>query len=97
MFKVVGRIIARGEIVGLFIPMEDHELYGIYEVRQIMDELTIAKVGLPAMTDGRFTGIGLNDLMADRPYSVMTEQELASVTEDPKGNLWHPHLGKGTT
>ena len=92
--KPIGRIIARGEkMVGIYMPLGNTDLLdGIYEVRECMGELTIHRIGEPAMPRARFTGLDLNGLMADRPYSVMTEAELKSVTQDDKQNLWHPFL-----
>lgn len=78
--KVVGRIVARGEkIAGIFMPMGEGSLDGIYNVVEIMGELQIKRVGDPAMKREQFTGIGLDDLMNYRPHSMMTEQELAEA------------------
>jgi hypothetical protein len=78
--KVVGRIIARGEgIVGLFIPVQS-DMYGIYEVREIMDELTVTRIGDPATPRARFTGLDLEGLLNDRPNSVATKNEIGLAT-----------------
>lgn len=81
--KVVGRIIARGEnIAGLFIPMGDSKLKGIYEIRECMGELMIKRIGDPAMPDARFTGLDLEGLHCERATAGMTTEELDGV--DPE-------------
>lgn len=78
--RVIGRIVARGEVAGLFLPMgEQDRLDGIYNVVEIMGELQIQRVGAPHMPRGQFTGIDLEGLMVMRPLSVMTTKELIDV------------------
>lgn len=75
--KVVGRIVARGAVVGLFLPMGDRDrLDGIYNVVEIMGALQIQRVGEPHMPRGCFTGLNTEGLLAGRPSSVMTTKEL---------------------
>ena len=94
MFKPIARIVARGgNICGLLLPLENCELDGIYEIRDVMGELTIIRVGDPAMPESRFTALGLEELLNERPYCSMTQDEIDSVTVDPNGHLWHPILG----
>lgn len=76
----VGRIIARGgKIAGLFIPMGECELDGIYNVLEWDGEYTLIRVGEPAMKREQFIGVDLQSLMNYRPNSCMTVKELDSV------------------
>jgi len=80
--NIVGRIVARGEVVGLYLPMgKSDRLDGIYNVVEVLGELQIQRVGDPAMPRGQFTGLGLEDLMVSRPASCMTEAEYDSVRQ----------------
>lgn len=75
--RVIGRIVARGEVAGLFLPMgKSDRLDGIYNVVEIMGELQIQRVGEPHMPRGRFTGLNTEELLSGRPSSVMTTKEL---------------------
>ena len=76
---VVGRIVARGKTAGLFVPMYNKKLDGIYEVVDIMDELTIRKVGKSAMSIERFVSLNLEDLFNERECCCMTRDELDSI------------------
>lgn len=80
MMERVGRIISRGDkTAGLFFPLGEGLPIGIYEVRQVMGELTIVEIGQPAMYLPRFTGLSLDGLHAERPLCCMTQEELDSV------------------
>ena len=85
MIKTVGRIVARGDgIAGLFIPMGKGTPDGIYEIRECMGELTVHRIGKPAMHRGRFTGLDVEGLLNERPNCVMTNEEPDRVRETEK-------------
>lgn len=44
--KILGRIVARGKVAGLYLPLGNSELDGIYEIREILDEWIIVKIGV---------------------------------------------------
>lgn len=78
--QVIGRLVARGDVAGLYLPLgRGTQLDGIYNIVEIMGELQIQRVGDPGMSRGRFTGLNISDLMVERPYSVMTSEEIAAV------------------
>lgn len=79
MIKEIGRIVSRGKIAGLFIPFGEGLPNGIYQIRDIMGELSIVRVGDAAMPEGRFTGVDLDGLFLERPNCCMTQEELAQV------------------
>jgi hypothetical protein len=81
--KLLGRIIARGEIAGLFIPL-NNDLDGIYEVHECLGELTIRKIGTPAMPRKRFTGLNLEGLHGEIDTAITTKEELAALTPTPE-------------
>lgn len=78
--NVLGRIVARGDVVGLFMPMGDKSLDDIYQIEENMGELTIRRIGDPDMHRNRYTGLGLDKLYA-RPQSCMTHEELVETGE----------------
>ena len=80
--KLLGRIIARGEIAGLFIPLNG-DLDGIYEVHECLGQLTIRKVGTPAMPRKRFTGLNLEGLHGEIATAITTKEE-ADQCNPPK-------------
>ena len=74
--KIIGRIVARGQVAGLFMPFKSSELDGIYNVVEIMGELQIQRVGEPALPEKKFKGLDLEGLFNQRPNSCMTQNEL---------------------
>lgn len=74
--KIIGRIVARGQVAGLFMPFKSSELDGIYNVVEIMGELQIQRVGKPAIPEKRFKGLSLDVLFDQRPNCSMTQKEL---------------------
>ncbi len=85
MISTKGRIISRGgKIAGLFLPAGTGLPLGIFEIREVMGELTIVKIGKPYTEPKRFQALDLNGLMADRPSSVMTQKELEDCGQLPK-------------
>jgi len=81
MHKRIGRIIARGNnIAGLFMPFGDCSLHGIYEITEIMGELTVERVGDPAMRLEQFEGMDLESLHIYRKEACMTQEELDKVS-----------------
>jgi hypothetical protein len=77
--KPLARIVSRGKITGLFIPVGEGLPQGVYEVREILGELQIVRVGDAAMPEARFTSLGLDELFAERFSAAMTTQELQST------------------
>jgi len=81
--NLVGRIVARGDnIIGLFFPIGENSFDGIYNVVEIMGELQIRKVGEPNMSRERFTGIGVQGLINERPNCCMTKEEMKNINKD---------------
>lgn len=77
MKKLVGRLVARDNVAGIFIPIGDGpKLDGLYDIYEIMGELCVKRVGTPAMKREQFIGLDLDGLMNIRPLSVMTQDEL---------------------
>lgn len=78
--KHIGRIIARNNIIGLYIPFNSSKnLDGIYDIVEIMGELTIREVGKSFMQDqkpGFFYNSNLEDILNHRPSTAMTTKEL---------------------
>lgn len=79
--KVLGRIVARDGVAGLFIPYKSQEnlLDGIYEVREILGELTLRYVGKANLQEDqpeRFYSVGINDLFDDRSRTFLTTEEI---------------------
>ncbi len=79
MFSTLGRIVSRGKVCGLFIPMDKGLPEGIWEIRSIMGELTLVKIGQPAMENKRLHGLDLEGLFSERPLCAMTQEELNGV------------------
>jgi hypothetical protein len=81
--KILGRILVREKgIAGLFLPMGKCSIKpGLYNVMEIMDDLTLKYVGKPATRPARLNGISLEELMSERPGSVMTQNELDQIQE----------------
>lgn len=84
--RVVGRIISRGSVTGLFIPMDKGQTMpvGIYEIREIMGELVVTYVGKPALKEQRLTGLDLDGVFAEKEMAAMTAEELSRVTYKEK-------------
>lgn len=78
--EVIGRIIARGGQVGLFIPFKVSELDGVYNIIEVMGELQIQRVGEAALPKQTFNGMDLAGLFNARPFSCMTRDELDTLS-----------------
>ena len=76
MIKRIGRIIARKDVVGLYLPLGDKSLHGIYEIRECLGEMTIHRIGDPAMPEPRFQGLDLTGLFNASAQAGMTQAEL---------------------
>ena len=83
MFKTLGRLLVRkNKTCGLFIPFEKNGLKsGIYELREIMDEVTLVYIGKPAMGEKRYEGIGVQDLVKNHNAS-MTKKEIKQIVDE---------------
>ncbi len=81
MFKPVGRIVSRGEIGGLFIPFKEGLPYGIYEVRDVLGELLLTRIGDSAMTQLQLESRDIDGLFHARPECCMTVEELQQVAD----------------
>ena len=78
--KKVGRIVVRkGKTPGLFIPFPAGLEPGVWEVREVLGELTLVRIGTPAMRDARLQALGLDELYGERYSSLMTQEELDST------------------
>lgn len=85
--RTLGRLLVRkGKTAGIFIPFPGRPLKnGIYEIREVMGEITLAFVGTPAMHDARYQGITLNELLAEAGTAGMTQKERDRLTTDADG------------
>lgn len=75
--KILGRILARkGKTVGVFIPFQTDALEnGIWELREILGEIQIVRIGKPALPDARYQALQPND-MVNSPFATMTKKEI---------------------
>lgn len=79
---MVGRIIVREpKVAGLFFPMRTGLTQGVYEVRNILGEITIVRLGDSAMDNARLNGLGLSELFDERDISALTREEFKFITE----------------
>lgn len=77
MINKIGRILARkNTTAGLFIPMGKGLPNGVWEIREIMGEYVLKKVGLPDMKDKQYQALDLEGLHNNIPNSCMTRKEL---------------------
>jgi len=74
-YSVVGRLVSRGDVCGLFIPMQNGLSEGVWEVRRVLGELQLVLVGPPAMPRGRFRALGLEGLFVEREMAALTPKE----------------------
>lgn len=78
-FPVVARIVVRkGKTAGLFVPFGPAPTAmqeGVWEVRDVLGELTLKFVGKPYMDSARLNGLSLNELVGISS-AAMTEAEL---------------------
>lgn len=80
-FPVLGRLLVRkGKTAGLFIPFDvpGQLPSGIYEIREVLGELIVARIGDPAMPDARYQGSSVEDLLGSG-VAGMTAAELESL------------------
>lgn len=78
--RQLGRLIVRkGKTVGLYFPFVPGGLQnGIWEIREVLGELTLVYLGEPAMPDARYQGRDVRDLVHD-PSCAMTPKEWDEV------------------
>jgi hypothetical protein len=80
MMGVVGRIVSRGgKIAGLFLPVDSGLPQGIYQIENVLGELTIRFIGQPAMNRVRLEGLDIEGVFNERPLSCMTLEELKAT------------------
>jgi hypothetical protein len=81
--KYHGRLLVRkGRVAGLFVPLRDITLKnGIWEIREILGELTLVYIGEPAMQDDRYQSLSVQDLLGEAS-AVMTKEEWKELTSD---------------
>jgi len=78
MMKHLGRLVVRkGKTVGLFLPFAKDIPPGIYELNEIMGEMTVRYHGKQAMPDARYNGLTPDGLLAEIATAAMTEEEYA--------------------
>jgi hypothetical protein len=80
--KHLGRIIARKEVAGIFIPMSNKTMSGIYDVIEIDGEFILKPLGKSCLQEeheARFNALDADGLMNERPYSMMTTKELKAT------------------
>jgi len=75
--QTIGRMLVReGKIAGLFIPINEGLPPGVYNIMEIMGEISVRRVGDSAMDDARLNSLGLDGLYAERSDTCMTPEEL---------------------
>lgn len=79
MMKVVGRLLVRNKIAGIFLPIGEGMPPGLYEVIEVMGDIIIRRVGEPALAQETLNGLDLDGLMDRRAESFMTTTEYAIV------------------
>lgn len=81
--KRIGRIVARNNIIGLYFPFPltkpNESLDGLYDIVEIMGELSIVRIGEAHMDKVRQDAYELRDLLDHRPDTCMTTKELEEV------------------
>jgi hypothetical protein len=82
--KIIGRILSRGNIAGLFIPIQSGLERGLYEVRECFGELNLKYLGESAMSNPRIDALDLEGLFAERATSCLTKSEYQDVCRNPK-------------
>lgn len=76
MVKILGRLVARENSVGIYIPFNGNNLDGLYEVKEVEGEIVITKIGDPALSSKKFYNLDANGIFKNRPESCMTKEEL---------------------
>lgn len=84
LYRSLGRLLVRrGKVAGLFIPFGATGLAsGLYEIREVIGELTVVRVGNPAMPDPMYQGVDVLSLVQN-PEAAMTAAEYAEVCKQP--------------
>lgn len=78
---IVGRVLIRdGKNVGLFFPMGESAEPGLYDIVEIMGELTIRRAGDSAMDNARLNSLTPDGLHAEACRAMLTAQEFAEVS-----------------
>ncbi len=73
--KIIGRLLVRKDrIAGVFIPFSNISP-GLYEIREILGELTITFIGENA-SEERLSALSLDEVFAERENHFFTEKEL---------------------
>ncbi len=85
--NLLGRLIVRKDkIAGLYIPFVPNGLEsGIYNVEEILGEITIKRIGTPAMESVLYDSLDLNELYAKRGGAGMTEGEIIDLAGQKHG------------
>lgn len=85
--KRVARLVARGDVVGIIIPMKpagDSLLNGLYDIVEVMGELVIRKAGQSDMQSKhpeRYTAVDLTELLEFRDETSLTTEEYSKCNE----------------
>jgi hypothetical protein len=58
-------------------------MYGVYEIREILGELQVIRLGDPAMDKPRLTGLDLEGVFAEIGSAALTEAEWEGLKEKP--------------
>lgn len=79
--KTIGRLLVRSKkIAGIFLPMGEGGLEpGLYDVQEVLGEIQLKYLGKAALKQDTLDGVDTTGVMNNRPYSVMTEDELKSI------------------
>ncbi len=56
---------------------------GIYEVRDVLQELQIKRIGNSAMDPNRLQALDLMDIFLERDTAMMTQEELDAIAQYP--------------
>lgn len=79
--RIIGRILVRdGKTVGLFFPMGESAEPGLYDLIEIMGEMTIRRAGDSAMDIVRLNALTPDGLHAEAFRAMLTNKEFAEMS-----------------
>jgi hypothetical protein len=74
--QVKGRIIARDDCAGLFLPVGEGIKSGIYDLIEIDGDFILKRKGDAALRKESFNAYDVSTLLLLKPSSIMTKEEL---------------------
>ncbi len=96
-FTRLGRILVRkGKTAGLFMPFSQPGQLknGIWEVREVLGELTLKYIGVPALPDVQYQGLDPQGLLCKSHLIGVTEEEYDAAMQYLRDVLGEDNGGK---